>query len=301
MERPSGYPGPYQILHEAIEIPDFCRFYTVLEHTRVVQKLYTLKNTPPSQWIGFFDFDKCFTMEDGSIYQRIYKRLPLEGQHASDAVREACLKLEKSPQGLPDEIREAWTDYEVGLYAKYRLTKEDIRHAMSGDRLRPGAREAVSRALAVGARVNFISQGLADAIECVDLPWEHSSLSVVSNRLVYDDEGHILHRLGQSKVSASNKHVYAERLFRATGLAPEESMAIVMGDSFHDANMVPEGALPPERVLRICVPPPGAGMDFLHRALHRGATPNPPYDMVMTGTEELYSVADMFDWAAGCS
>ncbi|MGI0135308.1 MAG: hypothetical protein ACREBW_10170 [Candidatus Micrarchaeaceae archaeon] len=292
---------PYKTLHEAASTPPgFFRDFKILQPELAMQKVFTLKNTPPEYLIFLYDFDKCFTREDGSIYQRISRRLPPEGRLDSDRDRLACLALERAGL-LSDLAREAWTDREIDRYAQYGLTLGDIQLAMTGqDRLRPGAQRVVKSGLAVGARrIGFISQGLEDAMKCTDLPWENTSLEIRSNRLLYDARGRILGRSGDIQVNGNNKDQYALELLEASGIPPDKCMAIVMGDSFHDANMMPEGKLPFGQVLRVCVPPhPDVDQEFLHKALTPKATQYPPYDMVLAGTESLDSVAEMIEWAA---
>jgi len=291
---------PYPTLHEAATPPDFFRDFKVLRPEYVMHKVYTLKHTQPEHWIFLYDFDKCFTKEDGSIYQRISRRLPPEGREESDRDRLACLAIEKT--GLLNDIaREAWTNREIGRYARYGLTRTDVQIAMAGqDRLRPGAQRLVQSGLAAGARrIGFISQGLEDAMRCTDLPWNDPSLAIRSNSLTYDDQERITGRSGDKRVNGNNKSEYALELLEASGIPLDKCMAIVMGDSFHDANMMPQGRLPFAQVLRICVPPnPDVSSDFLYKALTAGATQYPPYDMVLTGSESLDAVAEMVEWAA---
>jgi hypothetical protein len=136
-------------------------------------------------------------------------------------------------------------------------------------------------------------------MRCTDLPWNDPSLAIRSNSLTYDDQERITGRSGDKRVNGNNKSEYALELLEASGIPLDKCMAIVMGDSFHDANMMPQDRLPFAQVLRICVPPnPDVSSDFLYKALTAGATQYPPYDMVLTGSESLDAVAEMVEWAA---
>lgn len=295
-------PPAYETLYEAAQrLPESSRHFLAYNPELALQKFYLLRCTPGNKRQGYYDFDKFLTKANGSIYQRIYKRMPQEGQDASDLIRQECLAEENSPAGLPDEKREAWTDYEISLYKKYKLTREDVRLAMAGDRLRPGALRTIESSLATGMSTGIISQGLKDAIkECEDLPWGNAMLRVYSNSLVYNDADEIQGRSSVDRVNARNKHQYARRMFEEAGIPRNECMVLVGGDSLHDAAMVPHGALPPERVLRICMPPtPEVSAEFLYQALVPGATEYPPYDVVLLGTDSLDSMADLLDWSVG--
>jgi phosphoserine phosphatase len=292
---------PYFTLREAVLLhPDCFENFRTLDHNLVIHKMYNFKNTPPIYRVCLFDFDNCFTAADGSIYQRICRMLPHEGYLESEADRQECLALEKQGK-LTDEGREAWTEREIGRYGKYHLTKGHIEAAMAGeDRLRPGAEYAVRAALMTGARVGFISQGFEDAMRCTELPWDDPALQVRANRLLYDEAEHIIGWSKERRVSGKNKDAYAWEILQASGIPLEQCMVVVMGDSAHDANMVPEGVLPrPEQVLRICVPPsPNVDRQFLQKVLTPGATPYPPYDMTLVGTESLDCIGQIFEWAA---
>ena len=188
------------------------------------------------------DFDNTLTARNYGVYEALRNTLPASGRKESDDERRVNLEKERAGLLSVDEYI-IWTKNEIARYSQYKISTNDIVRAVEAVKLRSGTRQLFAYCNKAGINRHIISASIADVIELIGLRPTHihsNKLYIRDGIVIGWDEENILH--------AHNKHLYATVVLTEATNHRKGAWKIILGDSCHDAEI-----LPGKRVLRIRV------------------------------------------------
>jgi phosphoserine phosphatase len=277
---------PHNRREEHVKLAGCLRQFDTAGASTVHKKLQTMREQSSNLEL-WADFDNTLTARNFGIYEALRNALPLAGQIESDTERRINLARERDGS-LSIEENIVWTKHEIGRYSQYSVTTNDIIRAVEAVRLRTGARALFAFCDEAGINRHIISASIADAIELVGLRPTH----IYSNKLHIKD-GIVIGWDEENMLHAHNKHLYTKVVLTDATNHREGHWKVVLGDSRHDADMIPG-----DNVLRLRVHGRrGNTKEYLAESFARSRN-GAQYDMVLR-TESLMPVVRLLRWLTG--